>query len=177
MWKKLLTFLVVVSLSLIAVIFGGQVVLRIMLNKSLETYNPTKAEKPPWIDQEVIDIDLTINKNGSVKENRMETTWGRASSPEAQCKDSGDYLLVVGSSPNPLLIGDVLWRCKFNLYFDYNGPVVVGEDYSNIKYEKTNLSYRIPYRSEMRSAQLWKNNRLIFSKVLPANPPQVKPSI
>jgi hypothetical protein len=107
----------------------------------------------------VIDLNLAVNSDDTVAEESPIRIVSAESSYFG--KKEGDYALRVLDAG-----GKEIWCYLFTLYYDYEGPVVLGEDYSKIKYTQADLSLRIPYTKEMKTLNLWHKGKLIFGKNL-----------
>lgn len=122
----------------------------------------------------IIDLNLMINRNGTVQEAEpVRIILGRSTFPSILSQLEGDYLLRIGERPDRYFIGTVLWSQSFPVYFDYSGPVIEGMDYSKIRYDQVFVSFKIPHDSRMKSLQLWyrPKNKIVFWKQLPGFSP------
>lgn len=109
----------------------------------------------------ILNINLTVHANDFVEEYEIRVIEGRPTSESILARQNGDYSLVIkDSQKNPLFIQD------FSIYFDYYGPVVEGVDYSGIQFDAMDVSYRVPYTTEMNILELYHGDELIFSRVL-----------
>lgn len=116
----------------------------------------------------IIDVNLMVHRDDTVTEAEpIEVKMGRPTSPSILKQLEGGYLLRVGERVDRLWIGTVLWSQPFPIDFDYTGPVIEGIDYSEIRYDRVFVSFRIPYEPRMKSLQLWHKDKLIFFKELP----------
>ena len=106
----------------------------------------------------VVIVDLNVSKEGKVSENEVTLRDGR---PTMKPSVSGDYHLMAVDRG-----GGELWSALFDLYFDYEGPVEFGKDYSDVQYMSRQVSYRIPYFPQMREVRLYHNGREIYRKTL-----------
>ena len=106
-------------------------------------------------------VSLVDPQDGVSVEN-VSIGQGRATSPSVLEHLQGDYALTVVSGD-----GSSLWSQGFPLGFDYNGPVFVDEDYSQIQYGSVPVSFRIPYAHAMHEVRLYHGVNLIFSQILP----------
>lgn len=106
---------------------------------------------------EVIDVSLWVYQDDSVDENYLILMDGKPTNYYQQ----GDYSLRVFNNADLLI-----WNQALDIYFGYNGPVVLGEDYSAISNEKFPLSYKIPYDSSMYELKLYHGENEIYSKIL-----------
>ena len=104
-------------------------------------------------------INLSVYQNDAVDEVSITITDGRPTANSVLQNLDGDYSLEIKD-----INGSTLWSQAFGLYFDYNGPVFLGIDYSSINYDALNVSYRVPYTSGMSVIELYHNQEMIFSK-------------
>jgi len=112
------------------------------------------SEKPTLL----LNIELILYQNDSVSEYDISLIEGE----ESYYTQPGDmYTIKIEDEEN-----NVLWNNSFNVYFDYNGPVESGVDYSNISFEDFLLTFKIPYDEKMKELKVFHNNNLIFSKTL-----------
>ncbi len=123
---------------------------------TLTDLNCHSPEKP--LSTQLIDLNIFIYSDDTVEEDKIILRYGR---PTKYYQKGKDYKLTVVDEG-----GKVLWSQTFNIYFDYNGPVYEGVDYSKIKYTKFPLSYRIPYTRGMHKLGLHHKEKVIFSKIL-----------
>ena len=130
--------------------------------------NTKRNQSSSWTEQQIIDIQMLVHKNGTVSEDRIRVANGRPTSESILGENEGDYTLIISDKTDKKALGNILWGHTFPLYFDYNGPVVEGEDYSNIKYDTVDISYRIPYELGMESVVLCYKNKQIFYKLIPS---------
>ncbi|MFH0862123.1 MAG: hypothetical protein V1875_03750 [Candidatus Altiarchaeota archaeon] len=106
----------------------------------------------------VVAVSLEVGKDGKVKENRLLLLDGR---PTMIPAEDGAYNLMVVDSE-----GNELWSALFNLYFDYEGPVTFGQDYSGAGVVSREVSYRIPYYPQMKEVRLYKQGKIIYTRGL-----------
>ena len=106
----------------------------------------------------VVIVDLNVSKEGRVSENMVILREGR---PTITLGKKGDYNLVVVDAN-----GTLLWSALFDLYFDYDGPVVDGVDYSDAQFNSRQVNYRVPYYPEMKEAKLYHNGAKVYSREL-----------
>lgn len=118
--------------------------------------NCHSPERP--ISSRVLDVNLTIYQDGRVEEERIILTTGR---PTKHAQWGKDYTLSVSDKE-----GKIIWTRSFNLYFDYNGPIYEGKDYSRIKFAKVPLHIKIPYTSSMRTIVINRGKKKIYSRTL-----------
>ena len=111
--------------------------------------------------QTVLDVNLHVHPNDSVDEVSVSITDGRPTPDSVLQGMIGDYHLKIATAG-----GETLWTQAFALYFDYTGPVVLGEDYSGIRYDEMAVEFRIPYRRGMSALSLYHGAKLIFSRPL-----------
>lgn len=107
---------------------------------------------------QVIDLAIRIRPDDKVVEEKVILRHGR---PTRYYQKGEDYRLTVVDEG-----GKVLWSQTFNISFDYNGPVYLGVDYSEVKYTEFPFSYRIPYTRGMYELLLYHKEEAIFSKTL-----------
>jgi hypothetical protein len=107
---------------------------------------------------QIIDVNLWIYPDGKVEEARIVLGYGR---PTRYYQRDGVYELAVLSRE-----GEPLWRQAFDVHFDYYGPVYLEVDYSDVRYERFPLHYRIPYMREMYELVLRLEGEVIFSTEL-----------
>ena len=127
----------------------------------------------------IIDVNLSISQDNTVTEAEpTRITDALRTSPSILANQKGDYILEVGTKNDRHSIGTILWNQSFPVYFDYTGPVFLGKDYSDIKWEQVYVGFRIPYEPEMKALRLWylkaeiegyesKVPKIIFFKELP----------
>ncbi len=118
--------------------------------------NCHSPEKP--ISKPIVDINLSIYRDGKVKEDGIFLATGRPTKHGLQGKE---YSITV-SDKN----GKALWTRSFNVYFDYNGPVYEGKDYAKIKYSKVPVHFKIPYTEATRQLTLRKGEKTLYSRAL-----------
>ena len=107
---------------------------------------------------QLIDAQLWLSRDGKVEEARIILGYGR---PTRYYQTGGAYELAVLSRE-----GEPLWRQTLDIRFDYNGPVYLDVDYSDILYERFPLHYRIPHSQGMQELVLRLDGEVIFSEVL-----------
>jgi beta propeller repeat protein len=115
------------------------------------------SPEDPASDQ-VIVLNMHIYPNDTVKEDKIILRRGK---PTNYYQKGEDYNLI-STDEN----GKVIWSQKFNLYFDYMGPVVSGVDYSGIRYAYLPFSYKIPYGQQMYELKLYHEDKVIYTKIL-----------
>lgn len=108
--------------------------------------------------EEVIDIDLIINQDNSIVENWIILTEGLRTEYH---QTGGDYSLRVEDVNH-----NTVWNQTLEIYFDYSGPMFVGDDYSSLRPTNYYLTFRIPYNPNMYKLLLYHEDTIIFSKVL-----------
>ena len=111
----------------------------------------------------ILDVNLRVHPDDSAEEQSVRITPGEPTSSSVLQYQTGDYALQVVDDT-----GKVLWSQTFAVFFDYDGPVLLGVDYSGVSYDAVDVSYRIPYDFRMRTLNLYHGENLIFSKQLPA---------
>jgi len=104
----------------------------------------------------VVVVELDVGKDGKVSENALILRDGR---PTLTYNEDGEYNLMVFDGS-----GKMVWSAMFDLYYDYYGPRVFGNDYSNITYDSKQVGYKIPYYPGMKDVKLYKNGKLIYEK-------------
>ena len=110
----------------------------------------------------IIDVNILIYQDDTVVEQSIMTKLGEQTPASVLQSQSGAYVLeVIDANEN------VLWSHAFEIHFDYNGPVFLGEDYSGIDYEWVDVGYKIPFNITMNKINLYHGKNLIFSKQLP----------
>lgn len=113
--------------------------------------------------QTVLDVNLRVHPDDSVDEVSISLTKGRPT-PQSVLKGmAGDYSQEITSTG-----GVAPWTQTFALYFDYTGPVVLGEDYSGINYDQVAVEFRIAYRCGMSGLNLYHGGSLILARSLPS---------
>lgn len=122
----------------------------------------TAGGLPSYVRQLILDVNLLVHQNDSVQDKGVRVTWGRPTSDSVLQGLDGNYAIAVFNAS-----GAQVWSQAFPLYFDYTGPVVLGEDYSDITYDSRDVAFRIPYTCGMSELRLYHNGRTIFSKTLP----------
>ena len=117
---------------------------------SLEGYEP------------IIDINLLIHPDNTVIPEDISFLYGRAT-PELVINGlSGDYSINITDGED-----NIIWHHDFSVYFDYIGPMVLGEDYSSISYDVADFSLRIPKICGMNMLKIYHGDELIYSYLLP----------
>lgn len=133
------------------------------LNCDVVTASQTTAGGlPSYVRQLILDVNLLVHQNDSVQDKGVHVTWGRPTSDSVLQGLDGNYAIAVFDAS-----GAQVWSQAFPLYFDYTGPVVVGEDYSEITYDSMDVAFRIPHACGMSELRLYHNGRIIYSKPLP----------
>ena len=115
------------------------------------------SPEDPASDQ-VLELNIRIYPNDTVKEEKIILRRGK---PTDYYQKGEDYNLVVTDKS-----GKVMWSQKFNIYFDYMGPVVSDIDYSGVRYEFFPFSYKIPYDRQMYELKLYHDEKVIYTKIL-----------
>ncbi len=118
--------------------------------------NCHSPEKP--IVKRVIDVNLSVYQDGRVEEERITLTAGR---PTKYMQGGKDYTVSVLDKG-----GKVLWSRSFNVYFDYSGPVYDGKDYSDVKYAKVPVHFKIPYTRTARTLKLNRGKKTLYTRTL-----------
>jgi hypothetical protein len=133
------------------------------LNCDVVTASQTTAGGlPSYIRQLILDVNLLVHRNDSVHDKGIRIIWGRPTSDSVLQGLDGNYAIAVFDAS-----GAQVWSQAFPLYFDYTGPVVLGEDYSDIIYDLVDVAFRIPHSCGMSELRLYHSGRMIFSKTLP----------
>jgi PKD repeat protein len=118
-----------------------------------------KCHSPPLpIEREIVSVSLKVYPDDRVSEDKIILTEGR---PTSSQKDGNGYELRILDSEKK-----TAWNRSLNIYFDYSGPMVDGVDYSKIRFDSFDLSYRIPYEHTMKTLELYHGPVKIFSKEL-----------
>jgi hypothetical protein len=118
-----------------------------------------QCHSPPMpLNRTVVEISATIHDGGLVNDDRIVLNDGRPSSDIAR---TGQYRLVAADAA-----GAEVYSHPFDVYFDYDGPRLLGEDYSGIAVSAVGISYRIPYTTDMKKVRIYKGDKLIFEKEL-----------
>ncbi|MBI5696934.1 MAG: carboxypeptidase regulatory-like domain-containing protein, partial [Thaumarchaeota archaeon] len=99
---------------------------------------------------------MIVYRNDSVSEYNISLTRGDEEYYEMAGNDYSIELLDNNSN--------VFWNRSFDIYFDYNGPVQPGVNYSNISYDDFLLTFKIPYDTNMKKIDFYHNGTIIFSK-------------
>jgi hypothetical protein len=97
---------------------------------------------------EVIDVDLRVHSDGTVKIKSILLRPGVPTDYNREGK--GNYRLVVLDDG-----GDVTFEKRILISFRWEGPVIAGIDYSDIRYDYKDLSFKIPYSPAMKTVQLF----------------------
>ena len=112
--------------------------------------------------QSIVDINLLVHPDDTVTEENISIHHGRPTSNSVLAGMTGDYAFkVVDKASN------IIWSHDFGVYFDYEGPMVLGVDYSGIAYDAVDVSLRIPHTCGMKILELYHNEELIFLYTLP----------
>jgi len=118
-----------------------------------------QCHSPPLpLNRTIVDVSALIHADDTVTGDALILSDGR---PTAEYHIGTGYELRVLDAR-----GVVLMSRKFDLFFDYAGPVERGVDYSSVKYTSVPFSYRIPYNTSMQKIQIYHGNKMIFSKEL-----------
>jgi PKD repeat protein len=125
----------------------------------LSTVNQLQCHSPHQpIEQNIIDLSLRISQDDSVTEDKILLSYGR---PTSFFRNGDQYLVRI------LNDNSVAWEQGFDVYFDYNGPVVKGTVYPDATFSSVFfLNYRIPYEPAMRKLEVYHQSRLIYTKDL-----------
>ncbi len=107
---------------------------------------------------DIIDVNFVIYQNDSVNDNGIILVQGE---PSEYQQTVGNYNLTVLDNES-----NILFVQSFAIYFDYMGPIESGVNYSGINYTFVDLSYKIPYSENMYELRLYKNDIILFSKIL-----------
>lgn len=120
-----------------------------------ECWEPLDAEANRFID-----INLNVFQNGTVVINEFNLYEGIEDT--YNCEDeSSDLLFKVEN-----IRGDTIYECGRYVHFDYEGPVLLGKDYSNINYTYVNRAFRVPYNRNMYKIDLVYKGRVEFSRII-----------
>ena len=106
----------------------------------------------------LVDFQILIDRDGNVKADKTILRYGR---PTRYYQTGKDYALVANDKS-----GKTVWYQRFDIYFDYYGPVYEDIDYSKIKYDVVSFHYKIPYKSSMQNLALYHKGQKLFSKDL-----------
>ena len=117
----------------------------------------TTEEIKTLIPGKIIDLNLKVFKNDSVKEEGIHLVDGTAN----VYNENGNYNLLIND-----INDNTLFNYTFSRYFDYDGPVFRGVDYSGIDRKSFGLSLKIPYDNKMDVLYLKHDNKVIFSEIL-----------
>ena len=118
-----------------------------------------QCHSPPMpLNKTIVELSATIHDGDSVTGDRIVLTDGRPSSGIAR---TGLYRLTAADGS-----GAELYSHPFDVYFDYDGPRLRGEDYSGITTSAVDISYRIPYTTAMKKVRIYHGDKLIFEKEL-----------
>jgi hypothetical protein len=112
--------------------------------------------------QKILNIDLLLHSDGSVSTNDISIQYGLPTSASILEGMLGDYELRIID-----VVDNVVWSQEFDVFFDYQGPVVLDVDYSSISFDAVDVSFRIPQACGMNVLELYHNGELIFSEDLP----------
>lgn len=133
------------------------------LNCDVVTASQTTAGGlPSYVRQLILDVNLLVHQNDSVQDKGVRVSWGRPTSDAVLQGLDGNYAIAVFDAN-----GAQVWSQAFPAYFDYAGPVVLGEDYSDITYDSMDVAFRIPHACGMSELRLYHSGRMVFSKTLP----------
>jgi len=110
------------------------------------------------VDNKIIDLDLLIHKNDTVEKRWIHLVDG---TPSVASGGEGQYSLLVKDVNN-----NTMFNYTFDAFFDYDGPVVKGENYSGINLDSYELSLKIGYDDEMNKVELWNGSDLLFMELL-----------
>ena len=125
----------------------------------LATVPQLQCHSPPMpLNRSIIDFSATIHADGSVSNERIILNDGR---PTADIRSGQGYRLAVLDGK-----GATVEEIRFDVFFDYWGPVLKGEDYSSIKTDAVPISYRIPYTGTMQKLEVYKGDKQIFASDL-----------
>jgi hypothetical protein len=111
--------------------------------------------------QPIVDVSLLLYRNDSVTDDSISVTFGRPTMASALADLAGDYTLRVVDAT-----GNTSWSQAFPIYFDYWGPMLEGETYSDIVYDAEHVSFRIPFAFGMSTVELYHGGTLIYSRGL-----------
>jgi hypothetical protein len=118
-----------------------------------------QCHSPPLpLNRTIVDVSVMIHADDTVTDDALILTDGRP---------TADYHIGTGYELRVLdARGVVVMDRKFDLFFDYTGPVERGVDYSSVKYSYVPFGYRIPYNTSMQNIQIYHGNRMIYAKEL-----------
>jgi hypothetical protein len=126
----------------------------------LATVPQLQCHSPPMpLNRSIVELSATIHADDTVTGDRVVLNDGRMSSDIATA-GAGYKITALDSS------GKVLYEHPFNVYFDYYGPRLKGEDYSSDTTSAVSVSYRIPYTTAMQKVRIYHGDKVIFEKVL-----------
>lgn len=112
--------------------------------------------------QRVIKLGLRIRPDDSVVKESIAIGYGRPTSASTLDSLAGNYTIqIVDASDN------IAWSQNFDINFDYEGPMLLGVDYSGIAYDIMDVSFRVPYSRGMNAVELYHGESMIFSEALP----------
>ncbi len=124
----------------------------------LATIPEIQCHSPPLpLNQTIIDVSLSIHPDNTVTDDRIILTDGI---PDHNYQRGTGYEVRISDGQK------TIWNTTMNIYFDYNGPVETGVDYSKVNFDSFAFHYRIPYNNSMQKLELNHNKTLIFSKDL-----------
>jgi hypothetical protein len=112
----------------------------------------------------VLAIDLEVYSNDTVIVNSVAITEGSHTIDGRE----GDYRVVVLDNKESIVFSKSIY-----LSFDYNGPVLVGKDYSKLRAEKINFAYRMPYNENMNKVLFYHRDKLLLSREIGAKAPEI----
>jgi len=126
----------------------------------LATVPQLQCHSPPMpLNRSIIELTATIHADDTVTGDRVVLSDGRMSSDIATA-GAGYKLTALDNS------GAAVYEHPFNVYFDYYGPRLKGEDYSSVTTSAVPISYRIPYTTAMQKVRIYHGDKVIFEKVL-----------
>jgi hypothetical protein len=125
----------------------------------LATVPQLQCHSPPMpLNRTIIDLSATIHADDTVSGDRIILNDGR---PSTDIQHGQGYRVAVLNAQ-----GATVKEYRFDIYFDYYGPRLKGEDYSSIQLTAVPISYRIPYDSTMQKLEIYHGDKRIFSKDL-----------
>jgi Tol biopolymer transport system component len=120
--------------------------------------------------QAILDINLLVHPDDTVTKENISIHYGRQTTASVLAGKTGDYSLhIIDRASN------IIWSHDFSVYFDYEGPMVLGVDYSGITYDAVDVSLRIPHFCGMNILDLYHGEEMIFSDTLPPGCPVFLP--
>jgi len=106
----------------------------------------------------IIDLNLKIFENDSVQEQYTHLVDGEGNT---YINDTGNYNILIKSIANV-----TIFNYSFVRYFDYEGPMLRGVNYSALNLTSFELALKIPYDNMMHMLYVKHENITIFSTLL-----------